>query len=108
MQTIAYCCILMAASQLPDTEYKGLAYADRSDKRLAAVAWSKREALILCIRVGLGPDKVKRLFGGPSLVSRFRDGPIEWWYPELGATVYWPARLFKPVAQVERVHGSVR
>lgn len=75
-------------------EGRGHVDIDRSQ----AVTWTalgQREALVLCVRAGMGPDQIGRLFGSPSLTSRFRDGPYEWWYPKMRATVRWPAKLYE-------------
>ena len=107
MRTVMCCCALLALGQFPDAEYAGPAYADCGGEVGAAADWCGRETLLLCVRAGLGPDQVERLFGRPSLTSGFRAGPVEWWYPRLGLTVYWPPRLFRPAGPVERVQGGI-
>ena len=108
MQVIACWCAFLTVAQISDTEYAGPAYADRVDKVLTVRHFCKREAIILSVRAGLGPDLVELLFGGPALTGQFRAGPIEWWYPQLGVIVHWPPRLFKPSGPVERVEGSIQ
>src|SRR5258708_3327726 len=95
MQVIACWCALLAVSGFPDREYVGPAYAARAGKVLQESDWWKREALILCVRAGLGPDQVAPLFGLPLVTSQDNSGPIEWWYPHLGVSIHWPPRLFK-------------
>jgi hypothetical protein len=94
MRTLVCCCAMMTLAQFPDAPYDGPAYADRGKTILNAAGYCKGEALILCVRAGLGPDAIERLFGGAPLRGSFRDGPIEWSYLSLDVTVYWPARLF--------------
>ena len=108
MQLIACWCALLPPAQIPDIEYVGPAYVDRVDPMLTLRDLCKREALILCVRAGMGPGLIEQVFGEPSVRAGFRASPIEWWYAELGVTVYWPARLIKPSGPVERVEGSIQ
>jgi hypothetical protein len=108
MQLIACWCALLTPAQFSDTEYAGRAYVDRADQVLTLRDLCKREALILCVHAGIGPDLIEKLFGEPSVRAGLRASPIEWWYAELGVTVYWPARLFKLSGPVKRVEGSIQ
>jgi hypothetical protein len=108
MQAVVLWGALLTVALFPDTEYASPAYANRGAGPEAVEDWCKREVLVLCVRAGLAPDWVERLFGPPLLTSRFRAGPVEWWYPRLGVTIYWPARLFKPACRVERVQGGMQ
>ena len=103
MRTIVCCCAMMMLAQLPDAPYDGPAHADRGNAILSAAGYCQGEALILCVRAGLGPDAIERLFGVAPLRGSFRVGPIEWWYPTLDVTVYWPARLFPNRGKAVRV-----
>jgi hypothetical protein len=108
MQLIACWCALLTPAYFPDNEHAGPAYVERADRVLTLHDLCKREALILCVRAGIGPDLFEQIFGQPSVRAGFRASPIEWWYAELGVTVYWPARLIKPSGPVERVEGSIQ
>jgi hypothetical protein len=108
MQLIAICCFALTPAQYPDEVYKGPAYADFNGKQLLLTARVKAAMLVGCVHAGLTPARVKCFFGPPLLQSRFRAGPIEWWYPELGVIAYFPARAFPPVQQYARIRGGIQ
>ncbi len=107
MQSIVCFSAVWSAGLFPGTEYAGPAYAERGGNPASVGERCKREALILCVRAGISPDRIERLFGPPLLTSRFRAGPTEWWYPQLGVTLYWPARMLKPASPAARVRGGI-
>jgi hypothetical protein len=108
MQAIACGCVLLVLGQPVGYEYKGPPYTCRGSNPVTGVNWYKREALILCVRVGVGPDRIQQLFGPPLMASRYGAGPDEWWYPRLGVSIFWPPRLLEPTGPVERVSGVIQ
>jgi hypothetical protein len=57
MQAIACGCVWLMVGQPPGNEYTGPAYTCRGSNPVTGANWYKREALILCVRVGFGPDR---------------------------------------------------
>jgi outer membrane protein assembly factor BamE (lipoprotein component of BamABCDE complex) len=110
MLFVITCWLTAATCQFSNVEYTGPAYAQRNAQGLPVTAQLKGAALIWCVRVGMKPSQIERLFGSPLMQSRFRAGPEEWWYPELGVTIYFPIKLIqrgRPLLTPERIRAGI-
>jgi hypothetical protein len=110
MQVIAAFLVMSSVCQ-PGTESSEVARAEQDFQGLTVANQLKGMALVASVRAGMGPGQIQRMFGSPLLYSRFRDGPEEWWYPQLGVTVYFPVKLSRPTRTrpltPERIHGGI-
>jgi hypothetical protein len=107
MSFLVEACLALASGQLLE-EYTGPAYAAQDSKARPLSVTLKGTALVLCVRAQMSPAVIEKLFGPSAGGSRFRGGPIECWYPELGVTAYFPARAFPPPpGGYERVSGNL-
>jgi hypothetical protein len=111
MFSVTVCCLAVAGTQFPPPEYDGPAYADYGERAESVLGALKGEALAWCVRAGMGPDWVSWLFGSPLLQSQFNGDPVTWWYPELGVSVHFPPKLFRPASGrhmiYDRAHGGI-
>jgi hypothetical protein len=99
VQGLLFWCLWLTLGQLPSFGNPGQAHS--AANRL------KGEALVWCVRAGMSSASVERVFGRPGLRSQFRDSPVAWWYPDLGVTVSFPARLSVPTGPVQQVLGGI-
>jgi hypothetical protein len=111
MQVIAAFLVMSSVCQSPVKASTERARAEQDFQGLTVANQLKGMALVACVRAGMGPGQIQRMFGSPLLYSRFRDGPEEWWYPNLGVTVYFPVKPFRPTRTrpltPERIHGGI-
>src|SRR5438874_2641936 len=110
MQFVIVFCLALSASPISEPEYTGPAYAEQDSNARPVVARLKGAVMVWCVRLGMGPDRLERLFGSPFFSERFNTGPDEWRYPDLGVTVCFPAKLIKSnwLCPPERVHGGIQ
>ena len=106
MLYVSALCLAASVGQSP--EYTGPAYAEVSGSDRTVLARLTGAAMAGCVRAGMGPKTLARLFGPPELVERFNEGPVQWSYLSFGVSVYYPVRAFdwKPMT-VERLIGDI-
>ena len=101
-------CFALATDPLPTAEYTGPTYAEQGGPPASVAARVRGQVLLWAVRAGAGPDWVEWTFGPPPVVGQFRLGPVEWSYPELGVTAYFPPRLLRPAGPAMRVQGGIQ
>jgi hypothetical protein len=99
--------LALSVGQCRDPVYDGPAHAERDGQIRSVVCRLKGEAPVWCVRAGMRPEQVEKVFGPPLLIDQFRGSPVAWWYADLGAMVYFPPRFFKPAGPVNRVLGGI-
>lgn len=108
MQCLVWLCLVAGAAPPPNVEDQQPARAERgTPSNPTPVNIAKGELMVWCVRSGLSPDQVRRVFGSPLLQEQFRDGPVEWWYPEFGVRVYFPRTAFPPPKAAMRIRGGI-
>jgi hypothetical protein len=95
MQFLAIWCATIAAGSPIDYVYDGPAYVGFSQTAKSDLQRVKGVALAFCVRIGMGPGEIQRMFGAASSYCRESGGPEEWNYFDLGVCVFFPDRMFQ-------------